>query len=339
MHEPTTRLSAARQLAMDLLDDIETKGGGISSIIMKTQRLARLLRDQDAQQWLELELKGYPVDFKVSSLGACRKYPESSGRLLGTSIYCRDSLPDLEAKVAAAEQALKSSFLPSINNPINNFTAAGATEKIMKTGFQMLADCQKIYTDACRRFQSFKSGIHNYATETFIAIELGDAAEDIFQNSRILVDTFVRTHCPKAAEQLVCMNDRIKESSPESLSSALTACRRLLATVADALFPAQEGPYIDSRGKSRKVGPDAYKNRLLAFLDKKILSGSTHSVIESQMEHLASRLDAVYEKACKGVHDNVDLHEAKLTIIQTWLFLAELARFAPIDTRILEAAK
>lgn len=42
--------------------------------------------------------------------------------------------------------------------------------------------------------------------------------------------------------------------------------------------------------------------------------------------HLAARLDAVYEKACKGVHNEVDNGEAQLTVIHTYLFLAEVAR-------------
>lgn len=119
-------------------------------------------------------------------------------------------------------------------------------------------------------------------------------------------------------------------NDPESRSAALTACRRLLATVADSVFPPRDEPIIDSKGKQRKVGVDAYKNRLIAYLESRIESGSTKSVIESQLDHLVARLDAVYEKACKGVHDDVDLNEARLTIIQAWLFLAEVARYSQI---------
>jgi hypothetical protein len=39
-------------------------------------------------------------------------------------------------------------------------------------------------------------------------------------------------------------------------------------------------------------------------------SGSTKSILDSQLSHLGARVDAVYAKACKGVHDNVTLDEA-----------------------------
>jgi hypothetical protein len=260
----------------------------------------------------------------------CQKYTLSSGRLHDGK-YFTQSLPDLEAGVLAAEHALKSTVLPAINQPVENFIVANATEKVIAKSIEVLSNHQEVYRLTCSRFQSIKSGIHSYVSETSIALELGDAAESIFEKARIVVDTFIRTNCPKAAEQVVAITERMNDGDRESLSSALTACRRLLATVADVLFPPQSEPYVDSKGKIRKAGTDAYKNRLLAYLEKRIQSSSTKSVVETQLDHLAARLDAVYEKACKGVHDDVDSNEARLTIIQTWLFLAELARFTAVE--------
>jgi hypothetical protein len=142
------------------------------------------------------------------------------------------------------------------------------------------------------------------------------------------VDSFISTLPPTAAEQLVAVTERLNEGSGESLSHALTSCRRLLATVADVVFPPQSEPRTDRKGKDRQVGAEHYKNRLLAFLEDHVASGGTSDIIASQLDHLAARLDAVYEKACKGVHADVDQAEARLVIIQTYLFLAEVARYA-----------
>ena len=76
------------------------------------------------------------------------------------------------------------------------------------------------------------------------------------------------------------------------------------------------------------MGSDEYKNRLLAFVDREIKSESSQSVVAAEIEHLAARLDAVYEKTCKGVHSDVSKDEARLAVIQTYLFVAEIARIS-----------
>ena len=158
----------------------------------------------------------------------------------------------------------------------------------------------------------------------FIAIELGDIAQDIFEGARSAVDSFVRAHCPKAAEKLIAINERMSDKSGESRTAALTSCRRLLMTVADSMFPARDSEWMDGTGKSRKVGVEQYKNRLLAYLAEQE-SASSQEIILSGIEHLAARLDAVYEKTCKGVHVEVSEQEARLAVIHTYLFIGEVA--------------
>jgi len=170
-----------------------------------------------------------------------------------------------------------------------------------------------------------KAAIHNYTTDTYLAVELGDAVESIFEGARNLVDSFIRSHCPKAAEKVIAINERMSDGNPESLSAALTSCRRLLMEVADSIFPAREEEWKDRKGRSRKVGVDQYKNRLLAYLADLSASEGSYSLLESELEHLAARLDVIYEKTCKGVHVDVTLDEAKLAVIHTYLFLGEVA--------------
>jgi len=61
-------------------------------------------------------------------------------------------------------------------------------------------------------------------------------------------------------------------------------------------------------------------------LAHKSKSGSTTRILEGELEHLAARLEAINDKACKGVHDYVTAAEARLTVIQCYLFIAEVAR-------------
>ena len=65
--------SLAKKISEELLIDCETSGNSISNILLKTKRLALLIGDQDAQNWLDLELRGYPNSFNFNDIGNVKK--------------------------------------------------------------------------------------------------------------------------------------------------------------------------------------------------------------------------------------------------------------------------
>jgi hypothetical protein len=323
------RIDEARKVSEALLDDLENSFAKIDAILMRAKRLARLMRDSDAQVWLDLETKGYPDGFSFSELGSCIKYATSGGRIdLKKSKYYTPSLPSFEADAESDEALLNS--LRTANAPttkVKDFVEKSATEAFMATQLKLQAQQKKSYASSKALYSSMKASIHNYATDTYLAVELGDVAEDIFEGARNLVDTFIRSHCPKAAEKIVAINERMSDGSVESLSAALTSCRRLLMDVADSVFPARVEEWKDRKGRGRKVGIDQYKNRILAYLADLGESEGSYGLLESELEHLASRLDVIYEKTCKGVHIDVSLEEARLAVIHTYLFIGEIATY------------
>ncbi|EKU99440.1 hypothetical protein Lepto7375DRAFT_1484 [Leptolyngbya sp. PCC 7375] len=324
------RIDEARKLSESLLDDLENSKLPIDPILMKAKRLARLMRDTDAQIWLDLETKGYPEEFSFSELGSCLKYANSGGRIdTKTSKYQIKSLPEIEANTESEEAHLTSLRTAKFTtSKATNFTETHATEALLATQLKVQANQKKTYASTKALFSSLKSAIHNYATDTYLAVELGDIAEDIFDGARNVVDAFVRSHCPKAAEKLVAINERMVDGTEESRSAALTSCRRLLMDIADSVFPAQKEVWEDRSGKTRKVGVDQYKNRLLAYLAGLGESRGTYTLLETELSHLASRLDIIYEKTCKGVHIDVTPEEARLAVIHTYLFIGEVATYA-----------
>ncbi|AVY93789.1 hypothetical protein DAI18_06835 [Microvirgula aerodenitrificans] len=327
MSEKSSRVAEARSVASALLDDLESSTSQIDAILMRAKRLARIMRDTDAQSWLDFETTGYPESFSFSELGSCRKYAAASGRLnVATSKYYWHSLPMLEAD-ATSEELLMSTLNPaaSINSKAKDFLEKNATEALMATQLKFQNAQKKNYAHAKSLFASIKSGIHSYATDVYLAIELGDIAQDIFESTRDEIDNFVRVHAPQAAEKLIAINDRMTENSTESRTAALTSCRRLLMTVADSLFPPRDVDWSDAGGRPRKVGVDQYKNRLIAYISENTKSEGNASILESDLAYLAARLDAIYEKTCKGVHVDVTKQEARLAVIHTYLFIGELA--------------
>lgn len=322
------RLNDARQVARTLLDDLETVTVRTEGVLMKAKRLARLMRDSDAQLWLELETSGYPKEsFSIAALGTCEKYVRRSGRVDTEGKYYITSLPQLEA-IGDGYKQRADAFNQTIDKSavLENYLVKRATEEFLANRAQQQAAARKQYNDNQALVVALRAAIHNYATDVYIAIELGDAAQDIFEEARKRVDNFVRSYAPKAAEQIVAMNERMADDSPESYSHALTTCRRLLLTIADAMYPARSEPHVDSSGKSRDVSADNYKNRLLAYLEQNTTSVGSKELIASGLEHLAARLDAVNSKVSKGVHVDVTKEEARLAVIHTYLFLGEVAQ-------------
>lgn len=318
----------ALQVADELLAELETQDIPIDKSLLKAKRLARILADGDAQSWLDFETRGYPSDFHFDKLGNCYKYAVAGGRIdPAQGKYWTQSLPELEAQVKAEHHGLTAMGMPASFSPtVENYVASGATIQVLSAFQGSLQGQKNAYKQAAHLFASMKSALHAYAMETHIALQLGNAAEGIFEAARNEVDAFVRTHVPKAAEQLVALAARLREDDVESRSAALNTCRRLLVSVADSVFPPQESPYVDSKGVSREVGPEQYKNRLLAALGRSLLGETARSLITSEIDHLAARLDAVNDLSSKGVHADVSVEEARLAVIQTYLVVAEVAR-------------
>src|ERR1700738_4992574 len=258
----SAQLEEAGRVALSVLDDLETQNAPSAGILMKAKRLARLMRDGDAQTWLDLETRGYPKVFSFTSLGTCTEYARSSGRLdTETERYYTQSLPEFEAMTVSDEATLRSFQAVGSQTPIvENFLVKNATEQFVAGQLKVQGNYKSAYNKHKGLVASLRSAVHSYATDTFLAIELGDVAQDIFESARRDVDSFVRAHCPKAAEQLVAINERMADQSTESRTAALTTCRRLLMTVADSLFPARKDDWDDGSGKKRKVGTEQYKN-------------------------------------------------------------------------------
>lgn len=326
MADSGSRLQQARELLESLLTDLETASLPISQNLMKAMRVARLLRDADAQAWLALEIAGYPQGYDSSNLGTCEKYAVAGGRIAADGRYWLHSLPEAEAGAFVTERTLQAIGPGPPLAPVENYLASGATMQVMERHNLHLANNRAEYVKAVAFLAAMKTALHSYATDAYLALEFGFMVEDLFTAARSSVDAFVRANCPRAAESLVAINERLSEGDRESRSASLTSCRRLLQAVADSVFPAQETAYIDLQGKSHDVGSLQYKNRLLAFLDRSVDSRGSYSILASEVEHVSKRLDAVYEKACKGVHEDVSPEEARLAVMSTYLVLAEIAR-------------
>jgi hypothetical protein len=241
----------ASKAARELVEALESNAP-IDTCLMKAQRLARMLRDSDAQLWLDCETRGYSPDFQLSRLGTSQKY---AWRFISeTKSVLTTSLPEMEARVRAAEVVLNKMQAPTISTTAANYLESGATNAVIASVANQIAAARDRYSAAAAQFSRSRSHVYRYAADTLVSLEFGEVAEDIFQAARNVADEFIRSVAPRAAEQLLAAEERMSDGSPESLSASLTSCRRVLRTVADGVFPPKGEPYVDRNGKSRNVG-------------------------------------------------------------------------------------
>ena len=238
----------------------------------------------------------------IFRLSVCKRYPIGARFNRETKTYQMDSLPQLEG---ISKHVMSKNYFPWI--PYSNHK-----------------QCKKNIYCAKGSFEAIKSSIYRYVVDVHISLSVGEFAEDIFNSARELVDVFLRKNCPDASKQLLSIQTRMNESDTESNAQALISCRRILSNVADSIFPPQTSKYNCRDGTERKIEKEEYKNRLLAYIDKNIQSDTTLCILQDELSHLAARLDSVYEKTNKGIHDMVSREEAELTIIHMYLFLAKL---------------
>jgi len=296
--EQLSNIEQAQQLSKSILDDLEIGEIPINAVLLNTKRLARLLHDSDAQQWLNIEISGCSKEFDFKSLGACQKYFRGFHTFGSDNIPL--SLPSLEIAITHPEMLINTY---EINLPFGKFL-----------------ELKKCY-------DTHKLEIHNYVDDVHLSLLIGDIAENIFQETRETVDTFLQENCEKdVKEKLLAINERLREDNKEAYSQALLSCRRILESIADSIYPPKDEPYIGKDGKKHEIGKNNYVNRILAYIEHNSSSQTKTQLQLTNFQHLVARLDALNDESQKGVHDKITKEEARLTIIQMYLFIAEIAR-------------
>lgn len=306
-------LKMAKELSDVILGDLEITQLPISQILMKSKRLARLLHDSDAQKWLDYEITGYPPVFDPAILGTCRHYYTSDRPVLRDERTRKPhaiGMPQLESYINSTKPDFIDKLGPQETQKI----------QIVNRHHEMVND-----------FERLRTALHNYVTEVNISLSVGEKTEELFEDSRIAADRFIREHCPRAGEQLLMISERLDYYNPDSFSEALLAVRKILAAVADAVVPVQEPQYRDRKGRDRQIGPDQYLNRIFSYLEQNSKSDPLLAMIEAEMTYIFSKADHPGDKL-RGLYEPVSRDDVELAIIHMYLVVAEIAKIRKVDT-------
>ncbi|MFP5082203.1 hypothetical protein, partial [Pedobacter sp. JCM 36344] len=158
--------------------------------------------------------------------------------------------------------------------------------------------------------------IHDFATSVFYQNTFDALAENIFDNYKRDIDLLIAQNLGDIIEQIPSVISRLAENNTESISQALTTCRRIIDSFADHIYPATDSS-ITIGGNELSLKKDKVQNRINAYINNRCDS-------ESRRKKLRQNLSNLYERVSAGVHSDVDMHEAKSLFFNTYLLLGEI---------------
>jgi hypothetical protein len=323
-------------LVRSALRDVDDVSVPVSSIARRALHVARLRNDWEAQLWLNLEMtsvaKDQPVDptstatsnevaahfteeeLQEAGLRVINRFTHGA-RSMGVNMFHSKGISDTEVYVEGVEAQLQ--------NLIDGYSGSPQRTEILNARVQLNHSLMQARSVLAR----WRNNIGDYLSRTERELLFGQVSSDIFERNRRWVDEQLALMAPRVLEQFAAAYRRNAENDAESRSHALTSCRRVLKTLADSLYPAEDQRVQCADGIERKLTDDMYINRLCEFVSRE--SGSTSAkVTRHTLEMLGNRLGAFNALSSKGVHDEVDRLEVDQCLIQTYLVVADILRIA-----------
>ena len=221
-----------------------------------------------------------------------------------------ESIQRLEAAGEAAKIRLTAAYDVPENNAFsigNTFERAGAEQRI---------------EEAADRLAARRALVHQYASRHYYELKFSGVASDVFSRLRERVDSSIGSTVPAAVQKFIAVHDYLRSENPEDWANAVHSCRRILESLADAIFP----PRADRIKSSLviKLGKTEYKNRLMCYVEDRSVSPRFTELVGSHLSYLGERLDAVFDVSNKGTHADVSRAEADRYVLYTYMIVGDI---------------
>ena len=317
-------------LADQALKELELSEASLTSIALKTSRIARITGNFEMQQIMLYEAGGYPFE-PTGVPPEIWQLAQKAGRIIREKKdgeikeYAKlKSIEQLETEIKTAKERLKVSQDADVSISSSNpqqYISSVTGNSMERLGISnLIADTSKLIGQR-------RAFIYQYLSNTYYELRYSVATDDSFSRIRLIVDENLSDLVPNALQKFSAISDNLESSNTEDWSNAVHSCRRVLQDLADALYPAREDINKNINGKDLviKLGPDAYINRLVAYAEENTESERFEEIVGSHMSFLGERLDAVFKAAQKGSHsDIVTREEADRYVVYTYMIVGDL---------------
>jgi hypothetical protein len=291
--------------AEELLAAIESGTVPFDILVAKALGLARDVGDVEAVEWLACEAGGYALSTDVR-----KRYAMLTDRWDGTS---EEHYPGSAAKIAHAVTAMNHAL-----DANKQFEPGASTASLMLLN-QKVKNINT-WTTAIQPLEDILSAVrahlHLFASRILVEAQFSETSRSLFERYQSQVDAQLAAQAATAFEKIPSVFERLQAGEPEAISHALTSCRRIIDSFADAVFPPRPTPVIID-GTELDCGADKTKNRIRAFIASKVSS-------RSRRDRINRNLASLYDRVSAGVHSDVAVDEAQALVLNTYLLLGEL---------------
>ncbi|WP_172200948.1 hypothetical protein [Saccharibacillus qingshengii] len=326
------RTDEALILSEEILKNFELTEIPLQNVVLKCLRLARLINDIEALEWLRHEANGFEKNedgFLTPSAWAAagksgRRFfiddPESkTQKKKKVERASTTTIAVMEAAVSAARARMAVAYDRDIS-----ISSQSTFQPIPPGNAGERNTLTKTINENIEKIEKVKSRIYQYILNVNYELKFGQITNDIFSRKRVAVDTRLKDICPQAIQKFVSVYENLKSDNAEDWANAVHTCRRIIKEVADALYPPSDEIIELTGGKKLKIGEDQYINRLIQYIEGKSTSNKFKSIVGSHLKFIGERLDGVHEAANKGTHTEVTLEEAERYIIYTYLVIGDI---------------
>jgi hypothetical protein len=276
-----------------------------SKRVMKATRLARLMRDDAAQEWLGFEINGVPSSDKgMQWMTRTRRWTNKEEK-------------EGYWAPAASLEAIRDASQGALNAFSGGVSLSGdyVTIAMRERNGQI-----NQHTNNVSKMEQVLSAIdarlYGYASDVYAELRFSEIQASLFEQSRVAVDGTLAAMAGDALKKIESVSERLHSDDAEGISQAMSTCRRLIDSVADHVFPARDEPY-DLNGQPLTVKQNAVLNRINASLH-------TRGVRGGRTDRLRRSLSDIYGRVSTGVHSDVDSHEARYLFLATYVLLGEV---------------
>lgn len=316
-------------LSKDIIDDIELSRMLLSNIVLKAIRLARICGDEDTEKVFKYESSGYPCGqngydaetWKLLQIGDRVKLNKETGK---ESAY--------STSICENENIIETSKLrlSVCNDPNYSVSSANPNQyipNVLHTNGIERQNISKEILNSSNILSTSKTLIYRYAFNIYYELKFSNLTETIWSSFKEKTDKLISDIVPDEIKKLSAIYDNLNDTNPEKWSGALTSCRRMLKSIADILYPPKEEPILKD-GKKIKLGNEEYINRLMCYVEENSSSETSEKITNSNLAYIGTRLDAINQKVCKGVHYNVNKDEAERCFMYTFLVIGDILSIA-----------
>lgn len=332
-------------LVNDTLNGIDKTDMTLSSIIRKCIRIARLRNDYINLWWLNWEtvsisnkkfneiaqeiapyfskneFESYKKNFALEWIRERSMVVVTENLKVTENQVCALSVGEIEVSIENNKRTASESFPPQGLHPLDLYFEEQSKGKIRLISNTLIQGEEKI-------LERIRQRAHDFLSHTEKQLLFGQLNADIFEDNRQYVDQKLGELCPEALSQFASAYRRTQEMNLESYAQASTSCRRIIKSLADALYPCSDKPIMCADGKCRILSDDKYINRLYQYIHEKTANSSSSELLLAEVEFLCNKIEKLYGLTCKGIHAEISEFEINQCIIQTYLLAGDILRIS-----------